>query len=318
MNCKDFLNEFEDRNALSETATLHLNDCVDCRKTNTVQTRVWQVIDGFKAVDAPKDFDFRVKARIADAKPSDFRQPLFPALRYVMGLSIVCLILAFVIFNGFYSFDDKTVPQVAERNFQPPSQIESSSAIASQSEQVAVASVPQNFENEKSIVEVKKQNIEQPGSKKQSRTARGEALFAAVKSARNLQERNRKDDDKNSGGSQDRALRPIRVMTPKGIPNSPQTIQNPSEFSNVNPITAEQILSQLGIEISSENGNRKVKKIIQNSVAERSNVKVGDIIEAIDGEKLTSEPIRGKIIEGKKLTVVRGAEKVEIPLRYLP
>jgi membrane-associated protease RseP (regulator of RpoE activity) len=318
MNCRDFLNEFEDRNTLSETATLHLNDCVDCRKINTVQTRVWQVIDGFKPVDAPKDFDFRVKARIADAKPDDFRQPLFPILRYVMGLSIVGLILAFVVFNGVYSFDNKTVPAIAENNFQPPVQRENPPTLDSPSEQLAVTSVPQSFENEnkKSIVEITERKTEQPESKKQPRTSKNETLFVAFNDKRNLQERNRKDVDKNFVGSRVLSVKPAQIMTPEGFSNSPQTNQNPSNFNNVSLITAEQILSQLGIEITLEKGNRKVRKITQNSVAERSNVKVGDVIEAIDGEKLTSEPIRAKIIEGKKLTVVRGTEKVDISLRY--
>jgi len=313
MNCRDFLNEFEDRNALSETATLHLNDCVDCRKINTVQTRVWQVIDGFKPVDAPNDFDFRVKARIADAKPGDFRQPLFPVLRYVMGLSIVGLILAFVVFNGVYSFDNKTVPAIAENNFQSPAQRENPLTTASPSEQVAVADVPQSFEDEESIVEITKQKTE---SKKQSRTSQSENLFVAVKSRRNSQERNIKEADKNSGGSQVLSVKLAKVMTPKGIPNSPLIDKNPSNFESANPITVEQILSQLGIEAVSENGRRKVKKVNQNSVAQRSGIKVDDLIEALDGEKLTSEPIRARIIEGKKLTVLRGTEKVEIPLRY--
>jgi hypothetical protein len=316
MNCRDFLNEFEDRNALSETATLHLNDCIDCQKINTVQTHVWQVIDGFSTVDAPSDFNFHVKARIANAKPSDFRQPLFPVLRYVMGFSLAGLILAFVVFNGFYSFDNKTVPAIAENNLQPPAQKENPSAKPSPIEQIAVAAVPQSTENEKLIVENRKRITVEPESKKQSRTALSEALFTAVKSTRNSQDRNRTDTDKNSGGSQVLSVKPARVMTPIGIPNAPQTIKNPSNFENANPIIVEQILSLLGIEITLENGNRKVRKINQDSVAQRSGVKVGDLVEAIDGEKLTGEPIRAKIIEGKKMTVVRGTEKVEILLRY--
>jgi hypothetical protein len=317
MNCRDFLNEFEDRNPLSETAALHLNDCVDCQKINTVQTRVWQVIDGFKPVDAPNNFDFRVKARIASAKPSDFRQPLFPILRYVMGLSIVGLILAFVVFNGFYSFDNKTVPAIAENNFQPPAQIESPPTFASPSGQVAVASVPPDFENEKINAGSAKQKNEQPKNKKQSRSLESGASLIAVKSTRNSQDRNRKDDDKNFVGSRDIALSAaLPPITPKGIPSSPQEIKNPSNFESANSITVEQILLQLGIEAASENGKRKVIKINQDSVAQRSGVKVGDLVEAIDGEKLTSKPIRAKIVEGRKLTVVRGTEKVEIPLRY--
>ncbi len=75
-------------------------------------------------------------------------------------------------------------------------------------------------------------------------------------------------------------------------------------------------MSELGIETVSKNGRWEVKTVKQNSVGERSSVKVGDLIEAIDGEKLTSEPIRAKTVEGKKLTIMRGAGKIEIFLRY--
>ena len=224
--------------------------------------------------------------------------------------------MAFVIFNGFYSFDDKTVPQLAENNFQPPAQIESPSTNASPSEQVAIANVQQNIESEKSIVEITKQKTEQAENKKQSKTSQSENLFVAVKSTRNSQDKNRKEDEENSGGSRVSSSRKLQVIMPEGISNSTQANRNSPNFASANPITVVEILSQLGIESVLENGSRKVKKITQNSVAQRSDVRVGDLVEAIDGEKLTSEPIRAKIIEGKKLTVVRGTEKVEIFLRY--
>ncbi len=68
----------------------------------------------------------------------------------------------------------------------------------------------------------------------------------------------------------------------------------------------------LGIEIVSENGNRRVKSVKKESVAERSGVKVGDLVEAIDGEKVSGDVVRGKKLEGKQITVLRGTEKVEI------
>jgi hypothetical protein len=313
MNCRDFLNEFEERNRLSDAATLHLSDCADCRKISAVQTRLWRLIDGFESVDAPNDFDFRVKARIAGAKPSDFQSPFFPVLRYVLPLSVVIMILALVVLNGIYSLDNKTVPAIAEHNRQMPIQKQNSPAEPSTFEQSA-ANVSQPSEDEKSIATASKQKTGE--NEKETKTLDDETRLIAVRPTKKLQVKSAKDDHKNFDGSQLNSVSPPRIFMPKGIPNLPQTNEKPSNFENANSMTAEQILLQLGIETSSKNGKWQVKTIKQNSVAERSDVKVGDWVEAIDGEKLTSEPIRAKTIEGKKLTVVRGAEKKEIFLRY--
>jgi hypothetical protein len=312
MNCRDFLNEFEDRNGLSDMATLHLKDCADCQKINVVQSRVWQLIDKFEPATAPNDFDFRVKARIAGAKPADFQPSIFPFLRYALGLSVVGLILAFVVFNGVYSIDDKTAPPIASSNFKPTEK-EIPTVNSSPSEQIAEASVPPSFENEKPIIEITKPKSGRTENKKQPAISEKETLLAVVKSPEKLQINNTKEDD-NSGGSQVQSLKPAISIMPKGMSNSTQIVENPSSFEQVNSMTAEQILSVLGIQIVSENGKRQVKKIKPNSAAEHSGVKVGDLIEAIDDEKLTSEPIRSKTVQGKKLTVMRGTERREIPI----
>ncbi len=72
---------------------------------------------------------------------------------------------------------------------------------------------------------------------------------------------------------------------------------------------------ELGIETVLENGKRVVKAVRPKSSGEMSTIKSGDIIEAIDGKKLTDKSIPGKKIEGKTLTVMRGTEKKEISLR---
>ncbi len=95
MNCREFLIVFEERSGLTEAATLHLKDCSGCQKTSREQTLVWQMIEDLPRVDAPKNFDFRVKARIADAKPTNFQPRFFPVLRYVLPLSLAVLILGF-------------------------------------------------------------------------------------------------------------------------------------------------------------------------------------------------------------------------------
>lgn len=308
MNCRDFLNEFEERRVLSETATLHLNDCADCRKINVAQTRVWQLIDRFEPVDAPKDFDFRVKARVANAKPADFKPHFLPALRYGLPLSIVILILAFVVFRGVY-FLEEPVPQVAEKTLQPPSLKESLPLSDSTKEDSIAASQPLN---PKTPADIAKTNL--PEYKKAAENGGEKTRFVAVRNAKKSATKIEKNNEKTSGGSQVLAASQPHIYSPKGIQPG-QTNENPSNFETASSITAEQILSQLGIEVVAKNGKREVRAVKQNSVGERSGVRIGDTIEAIDGENLGGEPIRAKKIEGKKLTVARGAEKIEILLR---
>ncbi|MDQ3062111.1 MAG: hypothetical protein M3R14_04510, partial [Acidobacteriota bacterium] len=122
MNCRDFLIEFEERTALTEAAMFHLDDCPSCKKTSREQTRVWQMIDVLPRVDAPNNFDFRVKARIANSKSTDFQPRFFPVLRFVMPLGVIVLLLGLIAFNTNYFSGDNAAEQIAVNL--PPTSIE--------------------------------------------------------------------------------------------------------------------------------------------------------------------------------------------------
>ena len=311
MKCRDFINEFEERGALSDTAARHLSDCLGCQKTSRLQSGLWRVIGEFKQVDAPQDFNFRVKARIANAKPKNNHSPLFPILRYVLPFSAIVLILTFVVFNEIYSLSDKTAPPIAESDNKLLKQKEDSASPTNS------LTARQTVEDSR-FLEVAQpainNQVAQPfKTKKKSETYEDKNQYAAVKNVKKPQIKTALDNEKGFDGSHDNASSASRNLTPKGL-NPTKTVEPLPNAGSANPVTVEQILSELGIEIALENGRRQVKKIKSNSVAERSAVKVGDLIEAIDGVKLTSEPVRSKTIEGKKLVILRGAEKIEILL----
>ena len=305
MNCREFLIEFEERNSLTETARLHLNDCLPCKKTADVQARIWKVIECLETVDAPSDFNFRVKARIANAKQSDFQPKLLPVLRYVLPLSFVVLLFALVVFNSMYFVDDKSVPQIAENNFQPLNEKgnepnnDSVASVVNADEQLASDGSNSNIQS------------------KEKRTIENNARFVAVKNERELpltQKAGKKDSFK---GSRDLGSTVSNVnILPPGI-NLGNTNASAPISEKAKTETTEQILSEmLGMEIVSENGSQKVASVKRNSVAHRSGIKTGDVIEAIDGKKLTDEPIGTKTVEAKKLTVVRAGGRIEISLQY--
>ncbi|MCY7348889.1 MAG: hypothetical protein LH614_22085 [Pyrinomonadaceae bacterium] len=310
MNCRDYTAEFEERAALSETATRHLNDCSDCRKTSDAQNRVWEMIDGLSVVDAPKTFDFLVKARIAQAKSAHSQPRFLPILRYVLPLSVVVLVLGVFAFNNSFFFGDNLVPPVAEVAPPKPTVAEDAPNNFSMPENfAAVNNSGQSFVEEKVVVGTLEQSAMPP--KNQS-----EIQVVAVKSTGKPPNELRRRNQRNSSDgveSRDLSLTEQKTLFPENLdPN--KTVENMPNAGNPNPLDDEKIWSFIGLEISTENGGRKVKTIAPKSYAERLGVKVGDVIVAIDGVKLSAELLRVNTFEGKTLTVVRGAEKIRITL----
>ena len=304
MNCRDFITEFEERERLTEAATLHLNDCPDCKKTSGKQTRVWQMIDVLPRVDAPVNFDFRVKARIANSKSTDFQARFFPVLRYVMPLGIIILLLGIIAFNANYFSGDNAAPQIAK--FVPPTSIEKETTASNPS-----------FTNRNILPVVGNENLVASQSNANAVFVKGtqERQIAKVDSKKKQRtETLKKKTEENDGMmSRDSTLSKAKVTLPPGL-DSNRRIEIAPNPGNTKSFTAEEILPFLGIETVLQNENRTVKSIKQNSLAGRSDVKVGDVIEAIDGKKISGEPFSGRTIEVKTLTVLRGAKKIEIAL----
>src|ERR1041384_4417201 len=78
---------------LSAAATEHLRECAECREFNEKQTRLRQIVGSLGTVSAPPDFDFRLRARLANgATGAAFH--FWPLAR--KGLAFVAVLLVFV------------------------------------------------------------------------------------------------------------------------------------------------------------------------------------------------------------------------------
>ena len=120
------------------------------------------------------------------------------------------------------------------------------------------------------------------------------------------------DGNNDDGGSKTTSLdvNPI-LINPNGIFPSKLKESSPNN-ENKNDILTKQMLLPLGIEIVSVNGKRRVQSVKKGSVAERSGVKFGDLVEMIDGEKVSGDAVHDKKLEGKQITVLRGTEKLRL------
>lgn len=239
--------------------------------------KVRQMLGDLKRVEAPKDFYFRLKARIAAADAKDLAPRSFPALRIAAPLGLAIIILAAFVAIGLYSVDKNSVPQVAEGDVPMPN----ANKDKPKEEFAAANSQPEN--------------VLLPSVEKEIRTKDSE-LAADVN-------RPKKDAPQNNGGSLDKAAKDPNIILPKG-------------FESKGSFPVKDVLEIIGIEASFSGEKWKVRSVMPNSRAERAGVKNADIIEAINEVKLRAETIdiNGAFV-GNTLTVVRGGKKIEIDLQ---
>lgn len=77
--------------ACSSSAAAHLRECSECREFQQQQTRLRQIVGSLGTVSAPADFDFRLRARLANDSSS---AAYLPIMRRGFALATVLLVFA--------------------------------------------------------------------------------------------------------------------------------------------------------------------------------------------------------------------------------
>jgi hypothetical protein len=86
------LEELSLNQQFSGAAAEHMRGCADCREFQRQQTKLRQIVGSLGTVDAPADFDFRLRARLAaDSESSGIRYWSFA----VRGLATVAVLVVF-------------------------------------------------------------------------------------------------------------------------------------------------------------------------------------------------------------------------------
>lgn len=267
------------------------------------------LIGDLKRIDAPRDFDFRLKARIANSKSSDFKPRFLPVLRYVLPLSTILVIFAFFMVNALYFPDNLAVSQVTEDIPQIKSEQINPPIIPSAIAQIDIA------KGEKSVAEDLPAKVENAKTEQSVKPSANKPQFIAVKSPTTVPKKNpivKEVKNENGGGSRDSASSsPINILpTDINLNSTPEKLSN-GEIKQ--PSNTQEILSQLGIEAIYTDVGWLVKSIKKHSLAENADMKTGDLVEAINGKKLTDKLLNAETIVVKTLTIRRGEEKIEIP-----
>ena len=94
-NCKLIRRELDELRlgeAWSSNATEHLRECASCREFHEQQTKLRQIVGSLGTVEAPADFDFRLRARLANGASST------PGIYWAFvrrGLAVAAMVIVF-------------------------------------------------------------------------------------------------------------------------------------------------------------------------------------------------------------------------------
>jgi hypothetical protein len=248
------------------------------------------LVAGLKHIEAPANFERRVMAKIAEGQPQRSRG-LFaiPAIVYAVPALLVLLIATFVVFKL-----RETMPAeptiVATNVSSTPSKSEtpipeSTLPLTPTSSDSAVAKVDTS-----------------PSAKSLDRRRGGSIDFS-------------EPTNSNKGGSYVKGQRQTQMPMPEGLQNPSPSSANRNDVMMSSSIPVSQVFDMLGISVETSDAWR-VAKVRENGTADKSGVKVGDVITAFDDQDVNTRS--GSINFGSisKITVRRDGKLV--PLKLVP
>src|SRR4030095_8518041 len=98
-NCRNIRREIEEAGSagfLSAAALSHLEACAECQKLSRQQTNLQAILSSLGTVEAPGDFDFRLRARLAGEKRMGALSLPFGKLSFGLRSTAVAAILLLI------------------------------------------------------------------------------------------------------------------------------------------------------------------------------------------------------------------------------
>jgi len=251
------------------------------------EEEVSRLLSALPRVDAPSNFDFRVKAKIASGKRSKSWIERIPvAVRFALPTLLILVVGAYFYFSRVTSNDGSPAPQIEAL---APAPVTNGSPADSSS---------QNNSNLLAAKENPTSTPEQTWPGNSNRMVRPPASGLSGKPA---------------GGSLVEAKDQPNTITRPGTQDKSRI---PDDMAAV-ASSVKRGLSQIGIaDTVYEGGGWKVVVVTNNSLAKRSGIVAGDIVTAIGKQQLSQNSIIHNVAD--QLTVRRGGKTVNINLRQPP
>jgi hypothetical protein len=160
-NCEEIRRQLDELlldEQCSASVSGHLNECSECREFHQTQTKLRQMVGRLGTVEAPADFEFRLRARLANdsnsALPFGFAYWSFARRGLAVASVLIVLAAGAVLLRNI--MDQPTRFNVAEQNPPPapaetPRAMESPAQVNQQEFRAAVPESPQRIRNERPV-----------------------------------------------------------------------------------------------------------------------------------------------------------------------
>ena len=255
---------------------------------------VSRLLCAMKRVEAPNDFDFKVRARIAAGRPA--ARPAFgipAAIRYAVPLVVLVLVGAYFGLNAYYSNRVANMPVVAHEPSVSPVL-----PVAPLSNEAIITS-PNPAKDERA--DVKKVEIDN--------IAGEEVPVRKLPGVKNRKDRGGSID------SFDQMSKPGITLHPRGLDQTAIPASNSKVNVSSAPLSTKEILNLFGLNGVYGESGWKVESVSADTLAGRSGVKAGDVIEAINNQVLTEKMSFKGSFNGKTLRVRRDGATMQIVLK---
>ena len=295
MNCNTYQSEIEDlsgTNSLSVEGLKHLENCSDCRAFKLERGNLRQILQTLPPVDAPNDFNFRLKARLRQTQQN--APPFFGArtIWLTSSAAALCLalILTFVLIRGNAPVIQPETGVVASTQTQPMPV-----ADATPNKTSPVPAIKAVLPNQQLLDSVARQS---PANAR----ARQRVVTNSASSHKVSPENEKEIFSRDSG--LDKA-KPSIIARGFNDPLAPPKKQ-----------TAAGLLRTVGIETETKTEGLFVVSVSPIGQAGRSGLQVGDIIEKVNGENPLA--VSGSEFREFKLIVRRKSQTQEIVISTKP
>jgi hypothetical protein len=253
------------------------------------EDKISGLLSQLERVQAPGDFDFRLKARITERRSSNTARPRFlRPVAFAAPTAVIAVVGGYFAWAGFQPSQQTTVQQASivptEITTPAPQNVPSSPVPPVE----LAVTVPNGAPQPDPIVK----NAIKTSDKKT-----GDRANANVDSG---------------SGSFDEAAPVTKKLYPRGL--DPNEKPANTETEHRAQISANELLSALGIRASFAGSGWKVESVAPGSAAGRSGVKTGDVIEAVNGNALNQSTSFNNPFSGKSVSVRRDGKSVTIAL----
>jgi hypothetical protein len=157
MNCKKFRTEIEETGrtaSLGAAASTHLAACASCRAFRAEREALRGLVAGLARVDAPADFEFRLRARIARSEDESHahtsRRTFVPGAAWLAVAG--CLVLVLGVFINFR--------QPQKQNRETASAAGSAASVEASSASQVEAATPRESNEHATVLETSSTNVD--------------------------------------------------------------------------------------------------------------------------------------------------------------